>query len=292
MGFPEPSGDVIVLGYFDGVHLGHIGLLETAAGIASRTGGRAVVRTFSDDRPDAISPGTLRRDLLLRFGAGDVVTDRFEDVRNMSPDEFVRYAVGPSDHVVCGFNYTFGRGRSGNPETLARLLSRGRLFVVPPVLCSGERVSSSLIRSLLSGGETARAVGMLGHPYIIRGEIIHGKHMGRSIGFPTANVALRGTVPPNGAYSGYCRVGGRLYPTVTGITSCPTTGGEKRHAETHIIGFDGDLYGLTLDFMITGRLRGEENFSNLGELSRQLAADIRSSEETFGNTDVFFSFDK
>lgn len=292
MGFPEPSGDVIVLGYFDGVHTGHVRLLETASEIAFRCGGKVSVRTFSDDRTDAISPGSLRKDLLIRFGADIVIADRFADVRDFSPEEFVEFAVGPSDFVVCGFNYSFGKGRSGDSATLSRIVGAERVSVVPPVTYDGDRVSSSLIRALLADGNIKRAIGMLGHPFIIRGEVIHGKHLGKKLGFPTANVALNGCFLPNGAYAGYCFIYGKVYPTVTGITSCPTTGTEILHSETHIIGFDGDLYGNTCDFMITSRIREEKNYLSTGALSRRISDDIKISEDLFGKTEAFFNLKK
>ncbi len=282
------SGNVIVLGYFDGVHIGHAKLLETAAKISSESGGRVVVRTFSDDRPDALSPGNLRRDLLIRFGADSVITDAFSDVKDMTPVEFVGIAANPNDRVVCGYDYRFGKNRFGNAASLIELLGQERIYVVPPVCLNGERISSSHIRKLITCGDMAAAVEMLGHPYIIRGKVVHGKHIGHTIGFPTANVKLSGVEPLPGAYCGYCQIGRRVYPSVTGVTACPTTGGYEPHAETHIIGFDGNLYGKTLDFMITDRLREERRFNTIAELSEQLAKDCAASRVIFDSQKNIF----
>ena len=260
-----------VLGNFDGVHIGHRELLRTAR----ETGGRVVVFTFDTLSPGYITSPELRRELLLLYGADEVVTRPFEAVRTLSPDEFVKEILISelgADVAVCGYNYRFGFGREGDAQTLSELF--GSVRVVPEVKYRGFPVSSTEIRSLISSGKMKKAVGMLGHPFIIRGGVADGRHVGGRLGFPTANQRLDGVVPLPGAYAGYTVVDGVRYPSLTGISATPTVEKTPVHAETYIKGFTGSLYGRTVDVFLTGFLRKEKKFGSQEKLKEQLERDI------------------
>ncbi len=283
-------GKITVLGGFDGVHVGHRALLERAASLRS-FGGVVTVLTFEGTKSSRIMPNCLREQYLRLFGADDVIFMSFEAVRDMSPLQFVeKILVGKleSEVCICGFNYRFGKGASGDCLDLAALLSeRGIGCEVVEAVCAPTLeevpISSTEIRSLITEGKIEEATALLGHPFFISSEVKSGKKLGRTWGFPTANQELsEGVCPKNGVYATFAMINGEIFPSVTNIGVCPTvTRGEKRLCETHIIGFDGDIYKKILTVGFISRLRGEVRFSSPEELCRQIKEDRASAEAIF-----------
>lgn len=262
-----------VLGNFDGVHLGHRELLNRAA----QYDGKTVVLTFDTLAPGFITPPPLRNDLLVRYGADDVVALPFESVRTLSPAEFcekiLKEMIG-AERAVCGFNYRFGFNREGSADTLNNLF--GNVDIVDRVTVGGETVSSTEIRHRIADGRFSQAIKMLGHPFIIRGKVLNGRKLGTSIGFPTANQVIEGVCPTPGAYAGFTFIDGKRFNTVTGISSTPTVGATDIHAETFIDGFSGDLYGCDIDVCITSFIRKEEKFGSVEELRNRIELDLET----------------
>ncbi len=286
-------GAVAVLGNFDGVHVGHRALIEAAAGAAEAQGAPLAAATFEPHprrlfQPDA-EPFLLttldRRDELLRAaGAAHVVAIPFtRDTAGMSPEEFVDEMLiarlGLAG-VVVGSEFEFGKGRTGNADSLAQLGATRGLFVgvLDPVApgAEAEKYSSTDIRSLLEAGDVTSAATLLGRPWDVRGTVKSGEQRGRTIGFPTANLDLGELVrPKNGVYAVRVGVDGAPMdkPAVANFGRRPTVGGEGRLLEVHVFDFTGDLYGRRMDVAFIEFLREERKFDGLDALKTQIAAD-------------------
>jgi len=196
--------------------------------------------------------------------------------------------------AVCGFNFRFGSGGKGDAETLSRLLSQSgaSTAVVPPVVCeNGSLVSSSIIRTLIENGETEEAAVLLGRPFSINFPIVHGKHLGRTIGLPTANQTFpEGHIIPRcGIYSSSVEIDGKVFMGVTNVGSRPTFENcAAINSETHIIDFDGILYDKSIKISFYKRIRDEIRFSSADELCAQVSQDIKSTRKYFASRGDFF----
>lgn len=292
---PHGAIDVLAIGNFDGVHLGHQGVLAQARRVAD--GGRVAV-LVPDPHPEAVlarAPALLsdmpeRGRWLERFGADVLLRLPFnESVAGMQPDAFVEQiivnAVSPR-RVVVGFNFTFGRGAQAGPRELELLLSdRGIGFVeAPAVILDGLPVSSSRIRESLGEGSVENALRLLGRPHALSGDVRPGQGRGRTIGFPTANVHLQPgfALPADGVYAVTSTVDGRDVPGVANLGARPTFDEAERLLEVHLFGSHGDLYGRRMTVGFVARIRGQMRFSSGDELSRQIALDSLRAKEMLG----------
>lgn len=283
---------VLALGFFDGVHLGHGGLLKKTRQVANRLGLPAAALTF-DTHPDTLVFGAKvpllntpeERKYLMQslYGIDQVLTLHFDRVTMEQPwQEFVRKTLVQkyrAAHVVCGHDYRFGAGGRGTPEKLAEECARLGLGFdcIPEIRLEGQTVSSTLIRSLLEGGETAKAVRFLGHPHILTGTVISGRHLGRTLGIPTANLSVSEgiLVPKFGVYAARAVFDGQTRPAVVNIGVRPTVDGHTVTVEPWILDFDGDLYGHTLRLELTDYLRPEQKFASLEALKSEI---LRNAE--------------
>lgn len=283
---------VLALGFFDGVHLGHGGLLKKTREVANRLGLPAAALTF-DTHPDTLVFGAKvpllntpeeRKYLMQRlYGIDQVLTLHFDRATMEQPwQEFVRKTLVQkyrAAHVVCGHDYRFGAGGRGTPEKLAEECARLGLGFdcIPEIRLEGQTVSSTLIRSLLEGGETAKAVRFLGHPHILTGTVISGRHLGRTLGIPTANLSVSEgiLVPKFGVYAARAVFDGQTRPAVVNIGVRPTVDGHTVTVEPWILDFDGDLYGHTLRLELTDYLRPEQKFASLEALKSEI---LRNAE--------------
>lgn len=283
---------VLALGFFDGVHLGHGGLLKKTREVANRLGLPAAALTF-DTHPDTLVFGAKvpllntpeeRKYLMQRlYGIDQVLTLHFDRATMEQPwQEFVRKTLVQkyrAAHVVCGHDYRFGAGGRGTPEKLAEECARLGLGFdcIPEIRLEGQTVSSTLIRSLLEGGETAKAVRFLGHPHILTGTVISGRHLGRTLGIPTANLSVSEgiLVPKFGVYAARAVFDGQTRPAVVNIGVRPTVDGHTVTVEPWILDFDGDLYGHTLRLELTDFLRPEQKFASLEALKSEI---LRNAE--------------
>lgn len=283
---------VLALGFFDGVHLGHGGLLKKTREVADRLGLPAAALTF-DTHPDTLVFGAkvpllntpeVRKDLMQSlYGIDEVLTLHFDRATMDQPwQEFVRKTLlrtYRAAHVVCGHDYRFGAGGRGTPEKLAEECARLGLGFdcIPEIRLEGQTVSSTLIRSLLESGETAKAVRFLGHPHILTGTVISGRHLGRTLGIPTANLSVpKGIlVPKFGVYAARAVFDGQTRPAVVNIGVRPTVDGHTVTVEPWILDFDGDLYGHALRLELTDFLRPEQKFASLEALRSEI---LRNAE--------------
>ena len=275
---------VIALGFFDGVHLGHGELLKKTRQEADRLGCSAAALTF-DRHPDEIIKG--RKTLLLNmpqdrqrmmqdcYGMDEVLVLPFDEAMMRLPWEtFVqqilmeRYEAAA---VVCGHDFAFGYKGQGTPEKLKEVFGED-CHVIEPVVVDGEVVSSTRIRSLLKDAQVEKANRLLGHNHFLTSTVIHGKHLGRKIGIPTANLLLPDTVmpPAYGVYVSYAN--GK--PAVTNIGFRPTMDdGEAPTVESWLLDFKGDLYGKPMKVELLQYIRPEKKFSSVKELRDQIYCD-------------------
>jgi riboflavin kinase/FMN adenylyltransferase len=292
-------GCVATIGNYDGVHRGHQHMITAVREKARALAVPAVVITFEPtpreyfEGPAAPSRLTRLREKLEAlelYGVDRVVVLRFDDrMRGMGAAEFVdRLLVSGLGvrHVVVGHDFHFARRREGTIETL-RAAGAEHGFTVEEVdqfLLDGERVSSSLVREALNRGELARATRLLGRPYRMAGRVRLGKKLGRTLGFPTANLALhRKVVPLWGIFAVRVSGAGLVdHPAVSSLGTRPTVNGTDPLLEVHLFDYDGDLYGRCLDVDFIERLRDERKFDSLDALVAQMHRDAAAARAVLG----------
>jgi len=300
----EWQGGAVALGNFDGVHRGHQALLAHAGEHAQRLGAPLVVLTFEPHPrrffvPDTgpfrltLPPAKLR--LLEQYGVQAVLAQHFDETfAALSADAFIDDVLLKglgARHVVCGYDFTFGARRSGNVEML-REKGRQKGFgvtVLDPVMREGEIYSSTSIREALRAGWVSEASELLGHSWEIEGVVELGDQRGRTIGYPTANVALGEHLRPRfGVYAVRALVdgpnGSEWRPAVANLGRRPTFGKLKENFEVHLFDFAGDLYGKTLRAALIEFIRPEMKFGGLDQLKAQIAADGEAARRLLGGT--------
>ncbi len=290
-----PRGPLaIAIGNFDGVHIGHRALLDRLRDEADQRGLGTAVWCFAEP-PSAYRPGgpvpqltTLedKLSLLAQAGIDYCFLGDFPSLRDYSPERFaeeiLRDACG-CRYIVCGFNFNFGAGGRGTPDTL-RALFPDACAVVEAVKLGDTTVSSTAIRAALTAGEVERARDMLGRPWSICLPILHGKALGRTIGVPTLNQRFpKGHIlPAFGVYATLCTVDGVRYPAVTNVGIRPSVDdGEAVTCESHILGLCADLYGREVRIRFCTYLRPEQKFDSLDELKAAIERDIAATRAYF-----------
>lgn len=287
----------VAVGTFDGVHLAHRALLGRIGGEAHATGGMALAFTFQnhprsvvapDNCPPLLTPWPLKRRLLETLPLDAVVALRFDARTAAIPArDFVRdVLVGRcrARTIHSGANFRFGHGAYGGPDLLAEMSEECgyRYERIEPIAHAGRRISSTRIREHLAAGEVAEAAELLGRPHEIAAPVVAGDALGRTIGFPTANLSVaRDTLQPkDGVYAVAAFVDGETTarPGMMNIGWRPTVGGRDHRSEVHLIGFDGNLTGSTLTVQFVARLRDEMKFGGIDELKAQLARDRENAQ--------------
>lgn len=283
-------GAVIALGNFDGFHLGHQAVVGAAVEQARARGGPAIVATFDPHpvrhfRPDAppfrLTTLDQRERLFAEAGADAMLVLEFGPaLAGMTADEFIAdlliARLGVTG-VVTGEDFVFGKGRSGNGEVLAAAgAERGFTYTrIFPVAEAGETVSSSRIREALKAGDCATATHLLTRPFAIEGVVQHGDKVGRTLGFPTANIDMGSYLRPR--YGIYAVTGtlpdGRVLKGAANIGIRPTFDPPKELLEPHFFDFAEDLYGQTISIAFHAFLRGEAKFDSMDALMAQMQAD-------------------
>jgi len=290
---------VLALGNFDGVHRGHRKILDRLKRVAGEHNATPVVMTFDPHpprivRPDKAPPLLMTKaqklEALRDAGVQGAAIVRFTpELSRWDPEMFVRIVMvdwlGVSE-VWVGANFLFGHDRAGN-FTLLRALGARYGFKaekIDPVRYKDFVVSSTRIRRLVAEGRVDEAGALLGHQYRIDGTVVAGDQRGRTLGFPTANLCTENELlPPNGVYATTATVDGIVRPSVTNIGVRPTVDDSGRlRVETHLLGFEADLYGKTLRIGFVQRLRDERAFASLDLLKAQIAADSSRAAVLFG----------
>ena len=286
---------VYALGFFDGVHLGHGGLLTACRELADELGADAGVVTFSA-HPDTLvsgnTPGLINtledRDRLLRknYRMDRILSLPFDRAMMVTPwQDFFRRLLGEFSAcgIVCGDDFRFGHRGEGNAEKLLSACREARIpcIVVPQMNLGGLRISSTHIRNLIEMGLMEHAIHFLGHPHTLTGPVVRGHQLGRRLGFPTANLLLPEglAVPKFGVYACRCLVDDVRYPAVTNVGTRPTVAGVGVTIETWILGYEGDLYDREITLEFFKFLRPEIRFPSLTDLQEAVRSDAEKTKE-------------
>jgi riboflavin kinase/FMN adenylyltransferase len=289
---------VLALGMFDGVHTGHAWLLRTARewGLLEKL--PVVVCTFLQHPMAVIAPKNVPPMLstvpelaarVAQLKADALAVLPFDrEMMNMTPRAFVDWLMNRfrPRHVVVGFNYTFGQNGEGDAKLLIKM---GKILgfdvhIVSPVQVDGHVVSSSRVRSLLEQGNVEQASKLLEQPYAITGRVEHGKKVGRSLGFPTANVSIpkRKALPAFGIYVANVKTKDGLFPAVVSLGRHPTLPEGDITLEAHLLNCSQDLYGQKLRVKFLKRLRDEIKFAGVQPLKAQMERDVADTKAYFG----------
>jgi riboflavin kinase / FMN adenylyltransferase len=303
---PRPASwrsPVLALGNFDGLHRGHVKILERIQRGAAERGGTTVVLTFDPHPPRVLRPDkapsllmtkSQKLDALARAGVQGAAVVRFtKEMALWEPERFVRSVLVDWLRVVevwVGADFLFGRDRSGNFSLLRSLGAQHgfRAEKIDSIRYKDFVVSSTRIRRLVSEGRVDEAGALLGHHYAIEGTVVEGAKRGREIGFPTANLSTSNELlPPHGVYATTVWIDGHVHPSVTNIGQRPTFGNQLATTiETHVLKLDRNLYGRTLKLAFVQRLRDERKFPDVGALQEQIAADVRRATRLFDRLSV------
>ena len=294
---------VLALGNFDGLHRGHLKIIERVKRGAVEHGGTAMAMTFDPHPPRVVRPDkappllmTLpqRLEALDHAGIRAIAVVPFtRELSQWEPETFVRAVLVDWLHVSevwVGANFLFGHDRSGNFSLLRTLGQRYgfRAEKIDPVRYKEFVVSSTRIRRLVAEGRVDEAGALLGHAYALVGTIVEGKRRGRELGFPTANLRTENElIPPHGVYATTLTIDGIVRAAVTNVGVNPTFGdGSATSIETHVLRYDGQLYGQRVQLGFVQRLRDERRFDDVDALRAQIDADCRRAERLFTRLSV------
>jgi riboflavin kinase / FMN adenylyltransferase len=290
----------LTIGSFDGVHLGHQHLISQLHQEAHQAGASSVVLTFHPHPalvlmrrtgPFYLTTKEEKAFLLAELGVDVVITHPFTyEVSQSSARDFINYLFEHLGfkHLWVGSDFALGKGREGNVNYLKELATEFdyQVKVVAPVMMDGRVISSSMIRAMLNEGRVEDAKQLLGRPYQLSGEVIHGDGRGKSIGVPTANLETGNEklIPGAGVYACNVIVSNKHLPAAVNIGTRPTFEHQdsQAHVEAYILDFSGDLYTQTISLEFITRLRGEEKFASVSELIKQIHVDIENTREIIG----------
>jgi len=290
--FPTLKNAVVTSGTFDGVHLGHQKILQRVLEIAEKIDGETVLITFwphprlvlfpEEHKLRLLSTFEEKAKLLREFGIDHLISIPFtKEFSELSSQEFIENVLVNKikcKKLVIGYDHRFGKNREGSFEYLqANHLKFGfELEEIPRQDVDDIGISSTKIRKALEAGDVTMALNYLGRPYELNGLVIKGQQIGRSIGFPTANIHIPNDyklVPRDGVYAVQAAVNGNLYKAMLNIGNRPTVDGSKKTVEAHLFDFQGDLYDKQITIYFKAFLREERKFNGLEELKAQLKLD-------------------
>lgn len=281
---------VVTIGNFDGIHKGHIKLIKEAVKEAKTKNYKSVVFTFENHpmryfRADSIKHIITNEEKVKIFknlGVDIVFMIPFDEyMTKISATDFVKTILHEKlkcKMVIVGHDFTFARNKEGNASLLESLGKKYnmKVKVIEPIKIKGRRVSSSYIRNLINDGNVSEIKDFLGRNYFLEGEVIHARKIGRTIGFPTANLKAEDKliIPKNGIYAVKVYIKNKVYYGATNIGYNPTVNGKALSIETNIIDFDEEIYGEIIKVEFLDRIRDEKKFNSLDELKSQLRKDV------------------
>ncbi|WP_315067442.1 bifunctional riboflavin kinase/FAD synthetase [uncultured Clostridium sp.] len=285
----QNSNNYIALGSFDGLHVGHLSLIYKVVEVAKKNSGKSMVFTFKnhprtfinkENAPKLLMSNERKIELLENNKVDIVCFKEFNDeFMQIAPKEFIEYLIFTynAKGFVVGFNFKFGYKNLGDVELLRELQNEYgyELCVMEPCTYKNEVISSTRIRKALESGEVSDAYEMLSIPYRLSGEVVHGRKIGRTIGFPTANLKYdeKFVLPKIGVYYTNIKVNNNIYKGITSVGKNPTVEGKSLTVETYILDFNEDIYGKEIEVYFIRKIRDEKKFNGLKELKEQLEKD-------------------
>lgn len=288
----------IALGNFDGIHMGHKTLIIKLVEICKKHNIPSVIYTFrnhpksltSNNRgPLKIVSDRQKLQLLRELGVDYTLFIEFDEKQRMlAPEKFIEEILVQRlnmQHAVVGYDYRFGYKAKGDIHLLEHMKAQYnyQLQVIQPVAIENEIISSTVIRQLIQGGQISKANLYLGKPFSITGTVIHGRGMGKQLGFPTANIELDDSfvLPSPGVYYTKTILDQKIYYSATNVGHNPTFGEHPISIETHLLDFDDMIYGKKIEVLFLYRARREIRFSSKDELIGQMARDLEGTREYF-----------
>lgn len=281
---------IVTVGVFDGLHIGHQAVLQQVLSQAETFNLASFVLTFDppplaflapERCPPALTTLAKKIEILEQLGVDAVVFARFDAyLQQMSPNTFVQQVLLQrlqARQVIVGYDWQFGKGRSGNAEALKELGDKYRfdVMIVGPVQFHGKPVHSTRVREAIANSNLDLASELLGRRYSITGEVVKGEGRGRQIGFPTANIdAGNQMVPPSGVYAVQVKLEGCMFAGVLNMGTRPTFNGEKFQIETHLFDFEKIIYGKKIEISFIEKIRAERRFPNPEMLVNQIRQDV------------------
>lgn len=291
---------VVTFGVFDGIHLGHQAVINTLLQRAVQDNLMSVLVGFyphplaflAPERcPSILTPLSKRVEILQQFDIDEVVMLNFDaQIASMSPESFVECVLLEkcrAKHVVVGYACQFGKNRAGNAERLMEFSEKYAfdVSVVPPTEIEGAPVHSTRIREALAQGDLERSLQLLGRPYSLIGNVVHGEGRGRQIGFPTANIETHNQVyPPNGVYAIRAKLEKRWLKGVLNIGMRPTFNGVNIQVEGHFFDFNEMIYGKPVEIFFVEKIRNERKFPGPEFLIQQIQRDIAAATEILASS--------
>ena len=280
----------LTIGNFDGIHKGHQVLIKKTVDFAKENGIKSAAFTFANHPKNYFDPGSVKNifgeeekiELMEKFGIDYLINIPFEKfMTRVSPKTFVEDVLVNKIHVkkiTVGHDFTFGRQKEGDTDTLSDLGKKYgfEVEVIEPIKEDNKRISSTYIRGLIEDGNMKDIPRYLGRNYSVKGEVIHGRANGRKIGFPTANIKLDQelVIPRRGIYASIIHIENKHYFGATNVGYNPTVNGRSLSVETHIIDFNKEIYGKRVKVEFLERIRDEVKFKSMEELKQQLCRDV------------------
>lgn len=284
LSYQTELNSVILIGKFDGVHRGHQLLIAKAKEIAIKQNCPCVAITFSNlpMKTPLISTEAEKRILLEQYGIDLLISYPFQEICDLSAEAFVSEILVSKLKAVCvvaGSDCGFGKNRSGNAEVLVTLGKKYgfETFILDKLRYEREEISSSLIRNQLSSGKVSKATALLGHPFGYYGEVVRGKQLGRTLGFPTINIIVdeEKVLVSKGVYSSCVEIDGKVYRGICNVGCRPTVSADGPvNIEMYILDYKGNLYGRRLFVCLLEFIRPEMKFDSLDQLTQQITKDL------------------
>lgn len=281
------EGTTMAIGNFDGIHIGHERLIDAMKEANKGSSLKTVLFTFSNNTHNEsklIYTETEKEEIFREHDINYIFLQDFnKEFSSMTPEAFVfdlLISVFRCKKVVVGFNFRFGYKATGDAKLLGELLAKYgvELIVVDKIVVSDETVSSTYIRDLIQKGKVLEIPNFLGRHYSMEGEVVKGRQVGRTMGFPTANIIPPGDkiILPTGVYFTKVHLRGKkndVYKGITNIGFNPTFGENKLSVETHILDFEEDIYGEYIKLYFLDKIRNEKKFGSIDELAKQISSD-------------------
>lgn len=291
----KDSENYVALGSFDGLHSGHLSLVKKTVQVAKEKNGKSMVFTYKNHPKTLVKPESAPKLIMdletklkyLEEENVDIVVLRSftKEFMSVSAEDFIKLLCVDYNvkGIIVGFNFRFGYKNLGDVKLLEDLQGKYgyKLYVMEPYTYNGDVISSTRIRKSILEGDVKEASKMLSKPYLIKGKVIHGKKLGRTIGFPTANLEFDSKIiiPDKGVYYTNVEYNNKTYKGITSVGYNPTVNGQQLTIETYILDFDDTIYGQELKVYFIERIREEIKFNSLDELVKQIKKDENFAED-------------